>query len=286
MAIVIPRYFAKEGQLTSLAEDTLFGAEFRIHEELTHYSLITTHHALVFILRGIKIIHFPEGDQIINEGSYIFIPKGSYIFSDIHPNGDDAQRVVLFLNDTFLREILSPLPHRKENGEFKSTTLPRGEITPLLESILHTLRPYLQEDLHFGNLLLKSKLLEIFYTLFENDKEHSLQHYITALLTSPKPGLRTFMEENFTKPLTVKEFAHLTCRSCRQFQRDFKSSFGITPQKWIRQKRLAYAHQQCKRTAKSVSDICFDSGFQNYSHFIQLFREQYQITPKQCMAQK
>lgn len=284
MTVVTPRYFMKNGQIKRLSSDKLFGAELRMHDTLQRYALIATHHVLVFVLKGQKIIHLPQEEILVQSGSYIFIPRGSYIFSDIHPCSSCSQRVVLFLDDNFLREMLSMLPAYDRKNAPIQPFFPLGEITPLLHHSLDSLLPFLHEELHNSDLLVKVKLQEIFLTLFENNS--SLQQFLTSLLSTPKPDLRSFMEKHFTHPCTVREFAHLTCRSSRQFQRDFQEIFEETPQKWIRKRRLNYAYQLLHNSTITISEVCDKAGIQNYSHFIQLFKKEFGITPKQCMAQK
>ena len=46
------------------------------------------------------------------------------------------------------------------------------------------------------------------------------------------------MQKNFDKPLKIEDYAYLTGRSVSTFRRDFKASFSMTPQQWIKEQRL------------------------------------------------
>ncbi|TVQ26611.1 MAG: AraC family transcriptional regulator, partial [Leptolyngbya sp. DLM2.Bin15] len=69
------------------------------------------------------------------------------------------------------------------------------------------------------------------------------------------------------------------------FKRDFAALFHDTPKRWITQKRLERAYLLLSKTDTSVTEVCYAVGFTNLSHFITLFKQKYQITPKQLQQQ-
>lgn len=282
--IVIPRYFDEAGVLKRLSSDKAFGVEFRINTDVPRYALITATSALVFVLQGDKIIHQPNRNIVVSDGMCVFIPRGSHIVSDTRSRDGEFRRIVLFLEDSFLQEILALLPG-KERVSHDEAPFPVLEVTPLLQQSLSTLQPYLQGELVLGEQLLRNKLQEILLTLLESDRGNLFYQAFKKAVSAQKMQLRTFMEEMVTKPLTVSEFAHLSCRSVRQFSRDFQELFGVSAGEWIRKKRLEHAYHLIHTTDEPLSEICSASGFRSYSHFIQLFGKEYGITPKQLQLQ-
>lgn len=93
--------------------------------------------------------------------------------------------------------------------------------------------------------------------------------------------LKIVMSENFLFNLKVEEFAKLCGRSLSAFKRDFKNTFNTTPSKWIMSKRLEYAKTLLLESNLNVNQICYESGFKNNSHFIQSFKEKFNLTPNQ-----
>ena len=89
------------------------------------------------------------------------------------------------------------------------------------------------------------------------------------------------MLNNFHHDLQLEEFAKLCGRSLSAFKRDFKTVYRQTPGKWLMIKRLEYARKLLITTDLNISEIGFDSGFRNSSHFNKLFKEKYNVTPKQ-----
>ena len=66
----------------------------------------------------------------------------------------------------------------------------------------------------------------------------------------------------------------------RTFQRIFKKYVGVTPNQYRRicQFQLSFAQLRSKKFDK-LTDVAYDSGFADQSHFIRSFREFTQITP-------
>jgi AraC-like DNA-binding protein len=55
--------------------------------------------------------------------------------------------------------------------------------------------------------------------------------------------------------------------------------YGITPKEYITNQKLAQAKEMLKN--QNVTEVAYDLGYENISHFIALFKAKYGITPKQ-----
>ena len=55
--------------------------------------------------------------------------------------------------------------------------------------------------------------------------------------------------------------------------------YNATPGKWLLEKRLEYSYYLLETTDQSVDDICMDSGFENRTHFIRVFKNKYGVSP-------
>ena len=82
----------------------------------------------------------------------------------------------------------------------------------------------------------------------------------------------------------MPEFARATGRSLSTFKRDFKKFTNLSPERWLTNRRLLAAHDLLRRDRR-VSDVCFDVGFKNVSHFSAIFKKKFGVTPGQVRKQ-
>ncbi len=60
-----------------------------------------------------------------------------------------------------------------------------------------------------------------------------------------------------------------------------KSATGRTYTELLQEKRLGQAAWMLQHTGLSVTDICLDVGYHNFSYFYKIFRAQYQMSPQE-----
>lgn len=61
--------------------------------------------------------------------------------------------------------------------------------------------------------------------------------------------------------------------------RAFKTHLGVTPSQYINRLRLDYASDLLLHTDRTVTEICYDVGFNNLSHFYHLFKARWDCSP-------
>ena len=95
------------------------------------------------------------------------------------------------------------------------------------------------------------------------------------------------MEVNFSRPLSIEDYAYLTGRSVSSFRRDFKEQFGgISPKQWLIERRLNRAAQILWQRELSVSELVLEIGYDNVPHFVKAFGRKFGLPPKQFFLQK
>lgn len=87
-----------------------------------------------------------------------------------------------------------------------------------------------------------------------------------------------YISEHFHEQITVQQLAEVTHTSINTLERSFKQHLGVTPSSYLRKKRLSNALRLLSE-GYSVTEAAENSGFGDYSSFIQLFRKAYGITP-------
>ncbi len=86
------------------------------------------------------------------------------------------------------------------------------------------------------------------------------------------------VEKQHTELQSVDELARQLHISTSYLARIFKRQVGTSVYEYIQNMKLANS-VRILTEGKTVTEACFESGFNNYSYFIQLFKRKYGITP-------
>ena len=89
------------------------------------------------------------------------------------------------------------------------------------------------------------------------------------------------MEQHYKESMPLEQLAFLGGYSLSTFKRKFKDAFQESPSRWIQSRRLQDARFLLTNTKKNINEIGFEVGFENISHFIQVFKNHFGATPKE-----
>ncbi len=84
---------------------------------------------------------------------------------------------------------------------------------------------------------------------------------------------RDTMDRAFAAPLDVVELARVAHVSRAHFSRQFRATFGETPHRYLQRRRVERAMELLRETDHSVTDVCFEVGFNSLGTFSRTFRE-------------
>lgn len=82
-----------------------------------------------------------------------------------------------------------------------------------------------------------------------------------------------FVRENFKRQISLDEIANESSMTPPSFARYFKKNTGKTFTQFVNEYRLVHASKLLAEKPTSITDICFESGFNNFSHFNKLFKD-------------
>jgi AraC-like DNA-binding protein len=84
---------------------------------------------------------------------------------------------------------------------------------------------------------------------------------------------RDAMDRDYARPLDVPALAKVAFASPAHFSRTFRDTFGETPHRYLQRRRVERAMALLVQTDLSVTDICFDVGFNSLGTFSRTFNE-------------
>ena len=94
-------------------------------------------------------------------------------------------------------------------------------------------------------------------------------------------SLQQIMEEtnkNIVNIQNVRDIAALTHFSTSYIHQTFKKHLNITPHQYVLMKKMSLAKEFLAK-GETVSEACFNAGFDNYAYFITCFKKIFGVTP-------
>lgn len=85
---------------------------------------------------------------------------------------------------------------------------------------------------------------------------------------------------HFQDPMQLPDVLSHVSMSRASFSRHFTLSTGQSFTSFLQQVRLEHCRRLLATTTQMVTEVAFESGFQNLSHFNRLFRQRRDITPR------
>ena len=89
----------------------------------------------------------------------------------------------------------------------------------------------------------------------------------------------SYIQQNFTGKILLKEFGEQFHLSEKYISRYFKEHFHITISQYVTYLRLEHAKHLLQDTNIPVTEVAMQSGYQNVSYFIRSFKKAYGVSP-------
>lgn len=244
--------------------------------------ILFDHHMLIWFISGETKIIRTEGTYVFKKGDIFLVPRNQLATIINYPKeGLPHKTVVMHLTTAWLRDFYAKLDVKPTAADIQK--IRHYSNHPLLESCLSSLIPYF-EMTDLPKDIATLKLTEAVTILRSIDAGID-----TILANFEEPGkidLADYMEKNFMFNMPLEKFGYLTGRSLTTFKRDFRKIFNSTPQRWLTKKRLDLAHYQVAEKKKKPSEVCYEVGFENLSHFSFAFKKQFGYAPTELLASK
>lgn len=235
---------------------------------------------LVHVVSGQKTWHTSDGIWRGRPGDTLFFKKGATIVEQ-HFDASVCL-LMLFIPDALLRSTV-----REVSQSLKLTaadcppikTALRVDNDVAMDALFQSMRTYLAGTEKPPEPLVRLKLNELVISVLTTKTNSELAGYFCRLGASDAPSLVDMMEANFRYNLSLSEYAKLCHRSLSSFKREFEELFQEAPGKWLIQRRLEHAASLLRNSSLNVTEVVFESGFANVSHFSRVFKARFGVSP-------
>lgn len=170
--------------------------------------------------------------------------------------------------------------------EWKVSFYPK--VTPALRSLVQQMwtAPYRGAA---KRLYLQGKVFELLAMHLDLIAENQ-QTQISVALKSDRINrlhhAKDILTRQFAQPPALPELAAQVGLSPRSLQRGFQRVFNTTISGYLKQCRLEQAEQLLRQGNQTVAEVALQVGYGHLGHFAIAFKQQFGITPSQCLAGK
>lgn len=281
MKIVVPEFLEKENKLNKL--DNLSICKYIQYEEdgFRKEVFISTN-MLFFVMHGTKVLHFKDKKVDVNLQDVLFLKSGDYVMSEIL---DGYYEAILFMyDDTILLDFI-----KKYNLSFDDTFSFENNYfkirkTSAFEIFQSSVISYLETNSSNQESIMRLKLEEAFLNILESESKESFKAFLASIYNNNLFKIK--IEKEFKYDENILLFAKEFNITDLAFRNKFKETFGMTPKKWQNSKKLEKAKLLLETSDYNVTQVCQKCGFDNISWFVQAFKNEYGITPKQIKNNK
>lgn len=127
------------------------------------------------------------------------------------------------------------------------------------------------------------ELISILHDLTSSRNQRLLSSYISQNRNFENSGkikvIYEYVQEHFSRKITLKEIAQLVNMSTVSFNRFIKSRTGKTFVEYLNDTRISYATRWLIETDLSIGEIGYKCGFNNIANFNRVFKKQKNTTP-------
>lgn len=207
----------------------------------------------------------------------------------MHWQGESAQVLLYIPRATMQRHATEVLGQSCDQLDFRPALAQRGAATAgwcqmvvdLAHNIDHNGIGWLQHAAAAASL--QDILLHGLLTL-----QPYKQGKGTATVPTAQPRHVTracdYIDNHADQPLTVAQIAGAACISVRALEEGFRRHLGCTPMVYLREKRLALAHDSLRKAARdglptTLSDIAYQHGFFHLGRFAAYYKARFGKSP-------
>lgn len=265
------RVVAMEYQAKYITEDIKLSC---YEDKFFKSDIVFDQHMLIWFISGETRIVRPEATYTFGPGDIFLIPRNQLATILNYPkDGKPHKTVVMHLSTACLRTYYAHMDIKPKPSAAQKVHTFKDH--PLLQSCLASLLPYFEMD-ELPKDIAALKITEAITILRTIDNE--VDNVLADLEEPGKIDLAGYMERNFMFNMPLEKFGYLTGRSLTTFKRDFQKAFNTTPQRWLTRRRLELAHLRLAGNGRP-SDVCYETGFENLSHFSFAFKKHFGYAP-------
>ncbi|WP_298511355.1 AraC family transcriptional regulator [uncultured Kordia sp.] len=127
--------------------------------------------------------------------------------------------------------------------------------------------------------LLILKLKEIILLLNQTKNAPAIRAILSNLFHPTSYSFREIIKAHYYSNISLEELATLNNQSLSTFKREFKKNYNTSPAAYLRDKKLEKSEKLLVSTDLRATDIAYECGFNDVSHFSKTFKSKFGVSP-------
>jgi AraC-like DNA-binding protein len=244
----------------------------------------------LYLSKGKAVFQVDSTPIELHENEAIFINRG-----EIHSGYSLEHSYCVYYSIVFSLEMIYSTPQDicydryfkpLISGKYKLTqkiTGKEGWEKEILEQIKNITKAF-TEKFDGYEMDIKSTILKIFSLVYSNDAIVFLQEKREIAKNYQIERLKrilNFIKENYQDKISIEALSNEVNLTRYHFCRIFKSLTGQTPIEYINYFRINQALRLLEDENRKIANIALEVGFDNFSYFIEKFKEYKNCTPSE-----
>lgn len=261
-------------------KDTLF-LHYNCPQQERLVQLYSKYIQFDFTLSGKRIINQGNNRCVANPNKGLIVKKCAFI-QELPSVSKGWDVLIFYLKDDYLRSLFEEFrPHLSllDLPEPNKVMIECFSINEHIKNSYKSFIPYIIDNKTLPDNVFENKFKELIFNILSHPENKHILAYILRTVERFQTPIWEVMEANYMYDLKIQDFANIANRSLSTFKRDFKKHYQTSPGKWLTDRRLRRAESMLQSRNKSISEVAFDCGFKNLSHFSRVFKEKFGISP-------
>ena len=223
----------------------------------------------------IEYILSGKGTVYINEEPYELKSGTACFFTPVDFEAIEVEEAITLLNISFSEEWADP----DTVFELIFPAIIQNYSLPLANRLLEEY----DSQAKYNDIVIKNILNIALTDIVRYIKTHN-STLAKKLPVAIRRGL-LYMRQHFNEEITLDAVANQAYLHPVYFSTLFREVMGVRFSKYLMDMRLEYAKRLLINSKKSITEICYMSGFTSLSHFLRCFKDAYGTSPKKYREQ-
>ena len=259
----------------------------RIKTPFRYEAIFPNEGCFLYVVGSQTRIHSSETTLMVPPGHGALLKCGHYFVDWIGSAHHDTVEVMAFhLDHKVLRQLYQQELPQLVKDQINGKQVSQLANESVIERFIENLQFYFDNPALVNEDVLELKVKELILLLLQSSSASSIAELLADLFTPRAVGLKEVISTHLYSDLSVSELAQLCGMSISSFKREFEKVFKESPNNYLIIQRINKACELLRASELSISEIAFETGFNDPAYFARIFKKRLKTTPSDYRLSK